>query len=115
MVNENYLKSMVENKKPVELVQELKDYEIKTSKLSPAARAKIINKSGGNYVSENREGYGPCRSSYCNDCSCPLSSCSCRTTESFVKLWTVCPAIRCEAAGNRTPSHWVHASDSEYT
>jgi len=44
MVNENYLKLMTENKKPVELVQELKDYEIKTSKLSPAARSKVIKK-----------------------------------------------------------------------
>jgi len=58
MVNENQVNLV--NKKPVELVQELKDYEIKKSPLSPAARAKVINKSGSNYVSENREGYGPC-------------------------------------------------------
>ena len=42
---------LIENKKPVELVQELKDYEVKKSPLSPAARAKVINKSGSNYVS----------------------------------------------------------------
>jgi hypothetical protein len=42
MVNENLVNLI--NKKPVELVQELKDYEIKTSKLSPAARAKVIKK-----------------------------------------------------------------------
>ena len=58
MVNENLINLTI-NKKPVELVQELKDYEIKKSPLSPAARAKVIKKYGGNYVSENREGYGP--------------------------------------------------------
>lgn len=59
MVNENLI-NLVNNKKPVELVQELKDYELKVSPLSPAARKKVINKSGSNYVSENKEGYGPC-------------------------------------------------------
>jgi hypothetical protein len=50
MVNENLI-SLVENKKPVELVQELKDYEIKKSPLSPAARAKVIKRNGGDYRS----------------------------------------------------------------
>src|SRR5947209_18057394 len=51
---------LIENKKPFETVYELKNYEIKTSKLSPVARAKVINKSGSNYVSERgKEGYGP--------------------------------------------------------
>ncbi|CAG8616820.1 186_t:CDS:2 [Ambispora leptoticha] len=63
MVNENLVNLI--NKKPIELVQELKDYEIKKSPLSPAARAKVINKSGSGYVSENKEGYGPCTSSNC--------------------------------------------------
>lgn len=58
MVNENLINLTI-NKKQVELVQELKDYEIKTSKLSPAARARVIRKWGGGYVSENREDYGP--------------------------------------------------------
>jgi len=58
MVNENLVNLI--NKKPVELVQELKDYEIKKSPLSPAARSKVIKKYGGNYVSENKEDYGPC-------------------------------------------------------
>jgi hypothetical protein len=56
---------LVENKKPVELVQELKDYEIKKSPLSPAARSKVIRKWGSDYASEDREGYGPCTSSNC--------------------------------------------------
>jgi len=50
---------LIENKKPVELVQQLEKYEIKKSPLSPAARSKVINKSGGNYVSENKGDYGP--------------------------------------------------------
>jgi len=53
---------LIENKKPVELVQQLEKYEIKKSPLSVAARSKVINKSGSNYVSENRGGYGPCSS-----------------------------------------------------
>jgi hypothetical protein len=44
-----------------ETIYELKesDYEIKTSKLSLAARNKIINRWGSNYLSENKEMYGP--------------------------------------------------------
>lgn len=56
----------IENKKPTETVYELKDYEIKKSPLSASARSKVINKSGSNYVSENKEGYGACTSSYCS-------------------------------------------------
>jgi len=56
MAKENLI-NLVNNKKPVELVQELKDYEIKKSPLSAAARSKVISKYGGNYVSENK-GYG---------------------------------------------------------
>ena len=41
----------IENKKPFETVQELKNYEIKKSPLSPTARNKVINKNGSNYVS----------------------------------------------------------------
>jgi len=40
-------------------VVELKGPQIKKSNLSATAKSKIINRSGGNYVSENREGYGP--------------------------------------------------------
>jgi hypothetical protein len=50
---------LIENKKPIETVQEIEKYEIKKSPLSKAARVKVINKSGSNYVSEDREGYGP--------------------------------------------------------
>ena len=58
MVNENLIK-LIENKKPVETIQEVKDYEVKKSPLSPTARGKVINKSGSNYLSGSREGYGP--------------------------------------------------------
>jgi len=50
---------LIENKKPIELVQELEKYEIKKSPLSPAAHGKVINKSGSGYVSEGKEYYGP--------------------------------------------------------
>jgi len=49
---------LIENKKPIELVQEIENYQIKKSPLSPAARGKVISKSGSNFVSE-KEGYGP--------------------------------------------------------
>jgi hypothetical protein len=42
---------LIENKKPVELVQELEKYEIKKSPLSAAARAKVIKRNGGDYQS----------------------------------------------------------------
>jgi len=51
MKNNNNLINLIENKKPVELVRELKDYEIKKSPLSPAARAKVIKRNGGDYQS----------------------------------------------------------------
>jgi hypothetical protein len=61
MVNENLINLI--NKKPVELVQELKDYEIKKSPLSVAARAKVIKKYGSDYQSLratiNNPSYGP--------------------------------------------------------
>lgn len=49
----------IEVKKPFETVQEIENYQIKTSPLSPVARSKVIKKWGGGYVSENRESYGP--------------------------------------------------------
>ena len=39
--------------------------EVKTSKLSPAARSKIVNRSGSNYTSES-DSYGPCSYYNCN-------------------------------------------------
>jgi hypothetical protein len=58
MVNENNIP--IENKKPFEIIYELKDYEVKRSSLSRAAQKKVIKMYGGNYVSERRkEGYGP--------------------------------------------------------
>jgi len=62
-------KYLIENKKPVELVQELEKYEIKKSPLSLVARSKVINKNGSGYVSENKGDYGPgsAQSSYSDD------------------------------------------------
>ncbi|CAI2177942.1 6294_t:CDS:1 [Funneliformis geosporum] len=64
------------NKKPVELVQELEKYEIKKSSLSLAARSKVNNKSGSNYLSESKSDYGPCKNSLCG-CSCSSYTCDC--------------------------------------
>jgi len=43
-------------------VSELRDTQqpVKKSPLSAAARSKVINRSGSNYLSESKEGYGPC-------------------------------------------------------
>ena len=43
--------------------------ENKQSKLSPAARNKVINRSGSNYLSESG-GYGPCFKYFSNECNC---------------------------------------------
>ena len=58
MTKENLI-NLIENKKPIELVQELEKYEVKKSSLSAVARSKVISKSGSGYVSENKEEYGP--------------------------------------------------------
>jgi hypothetical protein len=39
---------------------EVKYVENKQTKLSPAARSKVINKSGSNYLSGSQS-YGPCK------------------------------------------------------
>jgi len=51
-------------------VAELKGATNKKSPLSAAARSKVINRSGSNYLSESREGYGPCFKSFSNECNC---------------------------------------------
>lgn len=55
MVNNNNLKPIIENKKPFEIVYELKDYEVKKSPLSVAARAKVIKRNGSNYQSSRMD------------------------------------------------------------
>jgi hypothetical protein len=58
--------------------------EIKQSPLSPVARAKIINRSGSNYVSERANevnpGYGPCKNTSCG-CFCSKEECDCGNPE----------------------------------
>jgi len=56
------MKPIEVNKKSAEEVQFWDYQEVKKSKLSPNAKSKIISKSGSNYVSENKEDYGPCGS-----------------------------------------------------
>jgi len=72
MTNNNNLKPIIESKKPFEIVQEIENYQIKKSPLSPAARSKVVKRYGGNFLSDNKKGYGPCEYY-----SCPYSS-SCR-------------------------------------
>lgn len=84
MVNEN--KILIENKKPVEIVYELKDYEIKKSPLSPAARSKVVNKSGSDYFSESKSDYGPCKNSLCG-CSCSSYTCNCESAGLKIEEW----------------------------
>ena len=50
-------------------VLELKEQQIKKSPLSAAARSKVVQRYGSNYLSENQE-YGPCFASFSNDCNC---------------------------------------------
>lgn len=68
MVNNNNLVP-IEAKKPVETVYEIEKYEIKKSPLSLVARGKVNNRSGSNYLSENKGNYGPgsAQSSYSDD------------------------------------------------
>jgi len=70
-------------------VVELKEATIKRSSLSAAARAKVVQRYGSNYLSENQEGYGPC--TYCNP------QCSCFEKYGYAPLYMSCPS--CE---NRT-------------
>jgi len=65
-------------------VLELRDQQqpIKQSSLSVAARSKVINKSGSNYLSESRS-YGPCKNSLCG-CSCSSDSCTCVSAETSI-------------------------------
>jgi len=93
MVRENLIP--LENKKTFEVVSELKDYEVKKSSLSLAARSKVISKNGGDYLSGNKEGYGPC--SYDNaDCPHYLDF-----QEGYVSLYLSCPAVNCGGDGNQ--------------
>jgi hypothetical protein len=55
---------------------------VKKSNLSSAARNKVINRSGGNYLSESQESYGPCSS----------SKCICHVKLGLVPLNSACPA-----------------------
>lgn len=80
MVNNNELISLVNNKKPVELVQELKD-EYKIPSFEEFMKI-YDNDSSLNYddlrvdsIGEVK-GFGPCKKSYCN-CSCNRDGCSC--------------------------------------
>ena len=61
---EKYLKTPQTETKIVVKTEDLYP-DLKKSKLSPAARAKVVNRSGSNYISESQESYGPCSYSGC--------------------------------------------------
>jgi hypothetical protein len=70
-------------------VRYLENQEQQKPKLSLAARSKVVNRSGSNYISERttiiNPSYGPCKSSLCG-CSCYSDECNCKTSEfSFLK------------------------------
>jgi len=116
MVNNNGIP--IEVKKPFETVYELKNeipsFEEFMKTYENDANLNYADLSGGS-VGEVK-GYGPCSPSYCNSCSCSRSDCNCRSSEKFVKLWSVCPATTCPGRETyRRPSHWVHSSDGRYT
>src|SRR5947199_5391837 len=68
---------------------------VKKSNLSSAARSKVINRSGSNYLSESQEGYGPCK--------------TCEKGESSpIEFRMACPGKDCE---DRTAGYWHHNKD----
>lgn len=96
MVNEN-LKVIVENKKPVEEVREVENYQIKKSPLSLTARGKVVNKSGSNFRSE-KEGHGPCMNSWCG-CDCSSYTCDCSSAEASIYKKGAFSIGNCSASG----------------
>lgn len=71
-------------------VLELRDQQqqVKKSNLSVAARSKVINRSGSNYLSES-ESYGPCES---GGCSYSNAECQCYIGDLYVPMYLACPA-----------------------
>ena len=123
---------LIENKKPVEEVREIptyqpkytdeevaklkeifiaeqkeaiKKYQIKTSPLSPEARNKVIRKWGSDYVSEDREGYGPCYR------GCGYANADCTHYFGYLGKDYVPLHLCCQGEGSvgGTPYLWVHA------
>lgn len=109
-----------EVKKPFETVYELKNEVPSFEEFMKTYEAdESLNYDDLSYsdISDKGKGYGPCSPSYCSGCSCPRSDCNCNSGERFVKVLMSCPSvkdgIRCPG-GNRAPTNWVHATDSNY-
>ena len=95
-----------ENYKKIEEIREIKtelptyeEFINKKSQLSPAARKKIINKSGSNYQSplidkdiSEVKGYGPCR--------------VCYKDTYWTDLYMPCPAAYCDS---KEPIYFTHS------
>jgi len=119
MVNNNDLINLINNKKPVELVQELKDYEIKKSPLSLAARNKVVKKYGGDYQSPRIDSrdialmqmYGP---GFWDDFVKPIASGALVVASIFPPTAAVAAPIALGVAGAGLVATGVgHATDSE--
>jgi len=82
-------------------VLELRDQQqpIKQSPLSAAARSKVVNRSGSNYVSESGS-YGPCSD---KDCVHYIE-------QGFVSLHLACPATNCSSGTQGEAYQWTHGS-----
>lgn len=113
MVNNNGIP--IEVKKPFETVYEIKNDTPSFEEFMKSYEGGDLNYSdlSGGSVGEIK-GCGPCSPSYCSGCDCSRSDCNCHSGEKFVKLYISCPADGCPG-GKKTPTHWVHAKDSEYT
>lgn len=78
--------------------------EVKKSNLSPAARSKVVNRSGSSYLSSWADtglgeaiGYGPCY--------------VCRKSPQWKDLYLPCPGIKeGNPCNNTNKTHWYHAS-----
>jgi len=80
-------------------VSELRDTQqpVKKSSLSVAARSKVVNRSGGNYLSESKS-YGPCP--VCDKSPYPQ----------WKDLYLPCPGIKDgNPCSNTSKSYWYHA------
>ena len=113
MVNNNNT-IPIEVKKPFETVYELKEtnwwekYEIKKSNLSKSAQDLVNKKSGSDYVSKNKDDYGPCSE---GGCSYSDAECQCYINQFYVPLYLACPAPKYQPpyyCSDTTKGQWRH-------
>jgi hypothetical protein len=90
MTNNNNLKSILENKKPFELVQEL-DNKYKVPSFEEFMKTyesdKTVENSYKSEINVLEKGYGPCASSYCSCSNYELKQQLRQTKEDLDNLW----------------------------